>query len=42
MIEVHNDPEAALSDGDQAMLPGQFEALVAQMRAVAAAIGKTI
>ena len=42
MIEVHNDPEAALSDGEQAMLPEQFEALVKQMRAVAAAIGKAI
>jgi 3-deoxy-7-phosphoheptulonate synthase len=42
MIEVHNDPEAALSDGEQAMLPEKFETLVAQMRAVAAAIGKQI
>ncbi len=42
MVEVHNDPEAALSDGEQAMLPAQFEALVGQMRAVAAAIGKEI
>jgi 3-deoxy-7-phosphoheptulonate synthase len=42
MIEVHNDPEAALSDGEQAMLPAQFETLVGQMRAVAAAIGKEI
>ena len=42
MIEVHNDPEAALSDGEQAMLPDKFEALVGQMRAVAAAIGKQI
>jgi 3-deoxy-7-phosphoheptulonate synthase len=42
MMEVHNNPEAALSDGDQAMLPEAFEALVAQMRAVGAAIGKAI
>jgi 3-deoxy-7-phosphoheptulonate synthase len=42
MIEVHNHPEAALSDGEQAMLPDKFEALVAQMRAVAAAIGKEL
>ncbi len=42
MIEVHNDPEAALSDGEQAMLPDKFEKLVAQMRAVAEAIGKEI
>src|SRR5437870_143689 len=42
MIEVHNDPESALSDGDQAMLPDKFEQIVKQMRAVAAAIGKEI
>ncbi|HUJ72792.1 MAG TPA: 3-deoxy-7-phosphoheptulonate synthase [Verrucomicrobiae bacterium] len=42
MVEVHNNPEAALSDGDQAMLPDKFDALVAQMRAVAVAIGKTM
>ncbi len=42
MVEVHNNPEAALSDGDQAMLPDAFESLVAQMRAVATALGKEI
>jgi 3-deoxy-7-phosphoheptulonate synthase len=42
MLEVHNDPEVALSDGEQALLPDRFESLVGQMRAVAAAIGKTI
>lgn len=42
MIEVHNDPEEALSDGEQAMLPDQFASIVQQMRAVAKAIGKEI
>jgi 3-deoxy-7-phosphoheptulonate synthase len=42
MLEVHNEPEAALSDGEQAMLPDKFDALVKQMRAVATAIGKEI
>jgi 3-deoxy-7-phosphoheptulonate synthase len=42
MIEVHNNPEAALSDGEQAMLPDKFEALIQQMRAVAKAIGREI
>jgi 3-deoxy-7-phosphoheptulonate synthase len=42
MIEVHNCPEKALSDGEQAMLPEKFESLVAQMRAVAAAVGRQI
>ena len=42
MLEVHHDPEHALSDGDQAILPDKFEALVEQMRAVATAIGKEL
>ena len=42
MIAVHNDLEAALSDGEQALLPDKSESLVAQMPAVAAAIGKGI
>jgi 3-deoxy-7-phosphoheptulonate synthase len=42
MIEVHNDPEAALSDGEQAMLPEKFSVLVGQMRAVAAAVGREL
>jgi 3-deoxy-7-phosphoheptulonate synthase len=42
MVEVHNNPEAALSDGEQALTPDRFTALVQQMRAVAAAIGKQI
>jgi 3-deoxy-7-phosphoheptulonate synthase len=42
MIEVHNCPEEALSDGEQSMLPVDFDALVQQMRAVAAAVGKLL
>ncbi len=42
MIEVHHDPEHALSDGEQALLPDKFARLVAQMRAVASAIGREI
>ena len=33
IIAVHDSPEAALSDGEQAMLPNKFAALVAQKRA---------
>ncbi len=33
IVEVHNDSEAALSDGEQAMLPEKFEQIVKQMRA---------
>jgi len=41
-IEVHNCPEQALSDGPQALLPEQYAALVAQIRAVAKLFGKEI
>ena len=35
MIEVHNDPENALSDGQQSLTPDQFDALMAKVKAVA-------
>jgi len=42
MVEVHHDPEAAKSDGPQSLFPEQFEELMGQLRAIAAAIGKTV
>ncbi len=42
MIEVHNAPEFSKSDGDQALLPGEFEDLVQRIRAVAAVVGRDI
>jgi len=41
-IEVHNAPKEALSDGPQALLPAQYNELVAQMRKVAEAVGRVI
>lgn len=41
-IEVHDCPEEAKSDGPQALLPEQYAEVFEQMRAVAAAVGKTI
>jgi 3-deoxy-7-phosphoheptulonate synthase len=41
-IEVHNCPEEALSDGPQALLPDQYQAIAAQIRALAKLLGKTI
>lgn len=38
MIEVHNDPEKALSDGQQSLKPERFEALVQSVGKVHAAI----
>jgi len=40
MVEVHNAPELAKSDGEQALLPGQFQDLVERVRTVASAIGR--
>lgn len=34
MVEVHNHPERALSDGPQALLPEMFEQLVREVRAI--------
>jgi 3-deoxy-7-phosphoheptulonate synthase len=42
MIEVHNDPENALSDGQQSLTPDQFDKLMEKVRAVADMEGKEI
>ncbi|HXU12274.1 MAG TPA: 3-deoxy-7-phosphoheptulonate synthase, partial [Candidatus Binatia bacterium] len=42
MVEVHHEPEAALSDGPQSIYPEQFAELMAQLRIIAPAIGRTI
>ncbi|MEX0586471.1 MAG: 3-deoxy-7-phosphoheptulonate synthase [Pirellulales bacterium] len=40
-IEVHDCPEQALSDGEQALLPDQYAAVVVQIRRLAAAMSQT-
>jgi 3-deoxy-7-phosphoheptulonate synthase len=40
-VEVHDCPEKALSDGPQALLPKQFEALMVNIRKLADVMGKT-
>jgi len=42
MVEVHNHPEKALSDGPQALLPDQFSELIKQLRMIAKVIGRRI
>ncbi|MGA2327715.1 MAG: 3-deoxy-7-phosphoheptulonate synthase [Bryobacteraceae bacterium] len=42
LIEVHHDPERALSDGAQSLRPEQFAELMAQLRIIAPAVGRTI
>lgn len=42
MIEVHNCPEKALSDGDQALTPDEFDTLMRELDPICSAIGKEI
>jgi 3-deoxy-7-phosphoheptulonate synthase len=42
LIEVHVDPDHALSDGAQSMFPSQFDRLMAELRIIAPAIGRSI
>ena len=42
LIEVHDDPEKALSDGAQSLYPAQFEQLMKELRMIAPAVGRTI
>jgi 3-deoxy-7-phosphoheptulonate synthase len=42
MVEVHEDPEHAVSDGAQTITPAVFEQLMAQCRRVAEAVDRTM
>jgi len=42
LIEVHNDPDHALSDGAQSLEPNAFTQLMAELRIIAPAIGRRI
>jgi 3-deoxy-7-phosphoheptulonate synthase len=42
LIEVHHDPDHALSDGAQSLFPAQFDRLMAELRIIAPAIGRSI
>ena len=42
LIEVHADPDHAWSDGAQSMYPDQFDRLMAELRIIAPAIGRSI
>ena len=41
-IEVHHQPELALSDGPQALTPALFSDLMARLQPIAAAVGRTL
>jgi 3-deoxy-7-phosphoheptulonate synthase len=42
LIEVHPNPDRALSDGAQSLFPDQFATLVEELRAIAKAIGRHV
>ncbi len=42
LIEVHNNPDKALSDGAQSLYPEQFDRLMGELRVIAPAIGRTL
>jgi 3-deoxy-7-phosphoheptulonate synthase len=42
LIEVHPDPDQALCDGAQSLMPEQFEQLMGELKLIAAAVHRTI
>jgi 3-deoxy-7-phosphoheptulonate synthase len=42
LIEVHPDPDNALCDGAQSLLPEQFEELMGELKLIASAVHRTI
>jgi 3-deoxy-7-phosphoheptulonate synthase len=42
LVEVHNDPDRALSDGMQSILPEEFAALTEECRQIAAVLHRTL
>lgn len=42
MIEVHNDPEAALCDGAQSLKPEKYDTMMKQIQQIAKVVGKVM
>jgi 3-deoxy-7-phosphoheptulonate synthase len=42
LVEVHNDPDNALSDGIQSILPDEFVRLVGEVKQIAAVVNRTV
>ena len=42
LVEVHNDPDNALSDGMQSILPDEFARLVGEVKQIAAVVNRTV
>jgi 3-deoxy-7-phosphoheptulonate synthase len=42
IVEVHHEPDRAMSDGIQSLYPEQFHELMAQVRQIAPVVGRTV
>jgi 3-deoxy-7-phosphoheptulonate synthase len=42
LVEVHPDPDHALSDGAQSLKPPQFAEMMEQLRTIAQAVGRSV
>jgi 3-deoxy-7-phosphoheptulonate synthase len=42
IVEVHHDPDRALSDGQQSIFPDQFDDLMGQVRLIAPVVNRTV
>ncbi|MDO8603704.1 MAG: 3-deoxy-7-phosphoheptulonate synthase [Candidatus Omnitrophota bacterium] len=42
IIEVHPNPEEALSDGEQSLVPNKFDAMMKELKVLAKAVGRDI
>src|ERR1700690_2696440 len=42
MVEVHNQPDQAMSDGPQSLFPDQFDERIRQVRQIPAVVGRTV
>jgi 3-deoxy-7-phosphoheptulonate synthase len=42
LVEVHHDPDRALSDGMQSILPDEFDQLMKESRQIAGVLNRTI
>jgi 3-deoxy-7-phosphoheptulonate synthase len=42
IVEVHHDPDRALSDGMQSLFPDQFDELMAEIRQIAPVVHRTV
>ena len=42
MVEVHHDPEHALSDGAQSIFPDQFDEMMHEIRQIAAVLHRNV